>query len=71
MEKRIEIPNWMKKEAPVSAYVCDLINAALAFKSDMTLAEFAQTLDMANKQWSYERIMEAVKMQFAEGVGNG
>ena len=64
MEKRIEVPTWMKEEEPVCAYVCELINAALAHDPKMTLQTFAETLDMANKQWSYERIKAIVKQQF-------
>lgn len=71
MKKCIEVPNWMKEEEPVSAYVCELINAALACDPKMTLQTFAETLDMANKKWSYERIKEIVSQQFAEGVRHG
>lgn len=66
---KIEVPNWMKKEEPVSAYVCELINAALVFDPKMTLQTFAETLDAANKQWSYERIREIVMSQFEHEGG--
>ena len=66
--ERIEVPNWMKEEAPVNAYVCELINAALDFNENMSLKEFAKTLDIANKQWSYERIKAIIKAQFEGGV---
>lgn len=65
--ERIEVPNWMKEEAPVNAYVCELVNTALAHNPKMTLAEFATMLDMANKQWSYERMTEIVQKQFEGG----
>lgn len=69
MEKQItqiRVPDWMKREKPSTAEFCELINFALQGNPNMSLAEFAKTLDEENVRATYERIVAAEKAQFEE-----
>lgn len=60
----ITIHNWIKRERPIVAEFCELINSALQNKPNMSLAEFAVQLDEANKETTYARLLKAEKEQF-------
>lgn len=70
MERRkvfqISVPDWMRREEPLKAAVCDLINADLAGCPQRTLEEFARLLNRQNVASSYERLQEAVRNQITE-----
>ena len=72
MEKQkvfqILVPDWMRREEPIKAAVCDLINADLAGCPKRTLEEFARLLDLNNKQASYIRLREGIRKQFGGEV---
>ncbi len=61
---KIMIPDWMRKERPMTASFCDFINLTLKDNPKITLAELAMELDRANKEDTYKRIVEAQRKQF-------
>ena len=63
----VNIPNWMKKDAPMCAEFCELINAALENNPNMSLAAFAEQLSQANVEKTYERLLKAEKEQLYGG----
>lgn len=64
----IKIPAWIKKDAPMCAGFCELINAALDSNPNMSLAAFAEQLSQANVEKTYERLLKAEKQQIYGGV---
>lgn len=56
---KITIPQWMKDELPINAGFCELVNMALDENPNMTLAEFAKSLDELNKEETLERVINA------------
>ena len=60
---QINVPDWMRREEPVKAALCDLINADLAGCPHRTLEEFARLLNSSNIESTYQRIQEAVREQ--------
>lgn len=63
---RISIPGWLKRESPICAGFCEMINETLKNHPNMSLAEFANGLDEVNKEETYKRIQRAEKKQFGE-----
>lgn len=63
---KIVIPNWLKKEEPVSAGFCDLVNFALDGNPTMTLEEFAQLLSETNVKRTIKRMERSEEKQFKE-----
>ena len=63
MEK-IVIPLWLKRESPITAGFCGLINDALENSPNMSLAQFAEQLSVANVEESIKRIQRAENKQF-------
>ena len=61
---RIVIPQWLKREQPVCAGFCEMINDTLQTNPDISLAEFAEQLSAANIEESYKRIRAAEEKQF-------
>ena len=61
---RIVIPQWLKREQPVCAGFCEMINDTLQNTPDISLAEFAEQLSEANIEESYKRIRAAEEKQF-------
>ena len=64
MERKIVIPRWFKRECPILAGVCEMINIALADNPQISLAEFAQELSKANVEKSIERMESVEREQF-------
>lgn len=63
---KIVIPKWLRTESPICAGFCDLVNAALEEKPNLTLADFAQSLSETNMEMSMERIQKVERKQFGE-----
>lgn len=64
METKIVIPNWLRKESPITAGFCELINSALIDNPKMSLADFAQNLSEVNVENTIERMKKAEEKQF-------
>ncbi len=63
---KISIPEWLKREKPINAGFCELINETLLNSPNMSLAEFAEQLHKVNVEATYRRIQEAERQQFEE-----
>ena len=63
----IRIHEWIKRERPDMAQICELINFALGGNPSMSLAEFADILDKENVNETYRRLLAAEEKQFSEG----
>lgn len=70
MSGMVKIPTWMKKDAPMCAEFCEIINLALSQNPNMSLAAFAEQLSQANVEKTYERLLKAEKEQLYGGNGN-
>ena len=66
---RIIIPNFLRRETPILAGVCDMINVALEENPNMSLEEFAKELSAVNQEKARERLEKAIERQF-RGVEN-
>lgn len=64
MITKIVIPNWLRKERPVTAGFCEMINEALASNPRMSLEEFAQAISEANVSDTIKRLEKAEETQF-------
>ena len=64
----ISILEEMKVKRPTTAAFCELINHALEKVPDMTLAEFAKSIEQAHYEERLERIIAAEKKQFGVEV---
>ena len=63
MEKII-IPDWMKKEMPNEAYMCDFINILLEEgNGSATIAELASALNKKNVDLTYNKVHNAIRNQ--------
>ena len=61
---QIVIPQWLKREQPICAGFCEMINETLMDSPDMSLAEFAAQLSATNIEESYKRLQAVEKKQF-------
>ena len=64
--KQIKIYEWQRKETPLCAGFCEMVNEALRDNPNMSLAEFAEELDAANKRATFERLIKAERRQLCE-----
>ena len=69
MKDKILIPDWLRKEFPSVAVICEVMNEALKEHPDMSLAEFAEGLNDTHIRETYRRVSEAVKRQFNDDTG--
>ena len=65
-ETRIVIPQWLKREQPICAGFCEMINETLQDTPNISLAEFAEQLSATNIEESYKRLQAAEKKQFGD-----
>lgn len=70
MSSMIKIPAWLKRDTPMCAGFCEIINFALESNPNMTLAEFAAQLSQANIEKAYEILLTAEREQIYGGNGN-
>jgi hypothetical protein len=66
MNGKILVPEWLKRENPICAGFCEMINEALQNRPYLSLAEFAEQIDMANKESTYKRLQEVVTRQIED-----
>jgi hypothetical protein len=66
MSGKILIPEWLKKENPICAGFCEMINEALQNRPNMSLAEFAEQLHEENVSESYRRLQAVVNKQLED-----
>lgn len=64
MKDKILIPEWLKKEVPVYAEFCAVINEELKGNPNLSLAEFAERINNLTIEIAYNRIKAAVNAQF-------
>ena len=67
MSGMVKIPAWMKRDAPMCAEFCEIINLALESNPNMSLAEFAEQINQANVEKAYEILIKAEAQQIYGG----
>ena len=68
MATKIVIPGWLRKDSPITAGFCDLINSALMDNPKLSLEEFAQGISQANVEATIERLEKVEEKQFKESA---
>lgn len=71
----IKITERMREESPYTAMFCEIINEELSYNPQMSLADFAEWINEAEKEYAerrvkerLERIQKAERKQFEEGI---
>lgn len=68
MNEQVIIPEWLKEEETHAAAILSLLFDIAKKYPNMTFAEYSKSLQENITKATYERVQNAEKGQFAEGV---